>query len=552
LTKRNVIALMVMGLFLITAMAVFFILPDGDKKDKKVSEGAKTSVANDTDSPDKPGNGSEEATDDNNGGEAEPEVTPEVTPDPASAGLSPVEANGKLKLSGTKIVNKDGNPFTIKGVSTHGLAWFPDFVNLDAFNSLKEDWGVNTVRLAMYTGEYGGYVNGGDKAGLKKLVESGVGYATELGMYVIIDWHVLNDDKSSTDSFFHTSEAKDFFSEMSSLYAENENVIYEICNEPNGSISWAQVKEYAEQVIPVIRANDPDALIIVGTPTWCQDIDKAVADPITGYDNILYSVHFYAASHGKKIRDRMTAAISSGLPVIVSEFGISDAAGSGKTSTTEADAWLAECDKYGVGYVCWNLSNKDESSSLLNSSVTKKSKWNYDELSEEGQWLVEKYGGVLKANGTASATGDTGSGTDSADSTSDTPSNTPASSGTITLTGGGTALNGDGISVNFTSTATWDTGVSAGFSIGNNTGSDISNWTLTVNLSSAVSLTEEPTWNCNCSVSSDGKTLTITPDSSQDWTYNLKNGETKEATAFGVNLNGTKQISVTGGSFTYS
>ncbi|MBQ2053985.1 MAG: glycoside hydrolase family 5 protein, partial [Eubacterium sp.] len=204
---------------------------------------------------------------------------------------TPLENHGKLSIDGTDVVDKNGKKYQLKGVSTHGLAWFPEYVNKDAFQTLRDDWGANLIRLAMYTGESGGYCQDGDKSKLKSLVDDGVEYATELGMYVIIDWHILSDNNPSINQ----DEAIAFFDEMSAKYVDYDNVLYEICNEPNGSTSWSDIKEYAEAVIPVIRANDKDAIIIVGTPTWSQDVEIAADDPITGQENIAYTTHFYAA-----------------------------------------------------------------------------------------------------------------------------------------------------------------------------------------------------------------------------------------------------------------
>lgn len=205
-------------------------------------------------------------------------------------GEIPFETHGKLSVKGTDIVDMNGDKYQLKGVSTHGITWFPDYVNKEAFETLRDDWGANLIRLAMYTdtGDSYGYCSGGDKDEILALVDKGVSAATELGMYVIVDWHILSD----SDPNNHIDDAKEFFDKVSKKYAAQENVIYEICNEPNGGTQWSSVKSYAETIIPVIRANDKDALIIVGTPNWSQDVDIASQDPITGYDNIMYAVHF--------------------------------------------------------------------------------------------------------------------------------------------------------------------------------------------------------------------------------------------------------------------
>lgn len=296
---------------------------------------------------------------------------------------TPFDNHGKLSVSGTDIVDKNGKKFQLKGVSTHGIAWFPDYVNKDAFQTFRDDWDANLIRIAMYTDENNGYCSGGDKSYLKGLVDTGVQSATELGMYVIIDWHILHDTNPQT----YKEEAKVFFEEMSSKYKDYDNVIYEICNEPNGGTSWSDVKSYAEEIIPIIRKNAPDAIIIVGTPTWSQDVDIAAQDPITGYDNIMYAIHFYAATHTDNIRNKARTALDSGLPIFVSEFSICDASGNGAIDYNQAEQWFDLIDEYNLSYAAWNVSNKAETSSLIQSSCTKTSGWTESDLSETGIWI---------------------------------------------------------------------------------------------------------------------------------------------------------------------
>ncbi len=298
---------------------------------------------------------------------------------------TPYSQHGRLSVNGTTLTDEHGAVFQLQGVSTHGIGWFPQYVNEDTFAEL-EDWGANAVRLAMYTAE-GGYCEGGDanKDKLKNLIDTGVQAATNLGMYVIIDWHVLNDH----DPWTYADEAEKFFAEMSEKYKDYGNVIYEICNEPNSGPDWSSVKSYAEKIIPVIRENAPDAIIIVGTPTWSQDVDKAAADPITDYDNIMYALHFYADTHRDYLRDRMKKAIDSGLPVIVSEFGICDASGNGGNNYDEGNKWIEAMDDYNVSYFIWNLSNKTETSALISSSCSKLSGFADSELSDSGRWYKE-------------------------------------------------------------------------------------------------------------------------------------------------------------------
>ena len=302
----------------------------------------------------------------------------------SAPGGSPFAEHGALRVVGTNLVDKNGNPYQLFGMSTHGLSWFPEYVNADAIATLRS-WNTNCVRLAMYTAEYNGYCTGGDRETLKNTVKQGVEYATSQGMYVIIDWHILSDGNPMT----YKEEAKAFFAEMSLLYKDRDNIIYEICNEPNGA-DWESVKSYAQEVIPVIRANDSNAVILVGTPEWCQQVDQAAASPL-GYDNIMYTLHFYAATHTDWLRQRAESALNSGLPIFVSEFGMCDASGNGGNDFGQAASWMDLINRYNLSYCCWNLANKAETSSIINSWCTKTSGWSDEDLSESGKWIVNQF-----------------------------------------------------------------------------------------------------------------------------------------------------------------
>lgn len=316
-----------------------------------------------------------------------------------ASAATPVSEHGRLSVKGTKLVDKKGKTFQIKGVSTHGLSWYPEYVSKKAFEDLRDKWGANTVRLAMYTAEYNGYCTGGsaNRKNLKKQIDTGVKAATDLGMYVIIDWHILSDGNPNT----YKKQSIAFFKEMAEKYKNHKNVIYEICNEPNGGTSWKQIRSYAQAVIKEIRAIDKNAVILVGTPTWSQDVDAAAKNPVKGYKNIMYTLHFYANTHRESYREKAAEAIQAGLPLLVSEFGICDASGNGGVNEAEANKWISFLDKHGIGYVAWNLSNKDESSALLKSSCKKKSGWTANDLSQSGKWLVKTFKGSL-ANGLTS------------------------------------------------------------------------------------------------------------------------------------------------------
>lgn len=299
-----------------------------------------------------------------------------------SAATTPVKKNGRLSVKGTRLVNSQGKAVVLKGVSTHGINWFPQYVNKAAFKTLRDNWGVNCIRLAMYTEEYNGYCSGGNQAELRKLINNGVKYATELGMYVIIDWHILSDGNPVKNK----KQAMSFFKYMAKKYKNQNNIFYEICNEPNGATSWNRIKSYASPVIKTIRKYDKKNIILVGTPTWSQDVDVAADSPIKGYSNIMYTFHFYAATHGDSYRQKVQAAIQKGLPVFVSEFGISESSGNGRIDKNEANKWMQFLKKNKISYVCWSLCNKNESCSLLKSSCSRTGNFKKSDLSQAGLW----------------------------------------------------------------------------------------------------------------------------------------------------------------------
>ncbi|MCD7761956.1 MAG: cellulase family glycosylhydrolase [Lachnospiraceae bacterium] len=421
---------------------------------------------------------------------------------------------GALQVIGTQLSDQDGNPVQLKGISSHGLSWYPEYINEECFSEFKNDWNMNLIRLAMYTAESGGYCTDGDQEALKALVKSGVNYATDLDMYVIIDWHILSDGNPNT----YIEEAKAFFEEMSSEFADNINILYEICNEPNGSTTWADIKAYAAEIIPIIRANDPDAVILVGTPNWSQYVDQAAADPITGYDNIMYTLHYYAATHTDSLRNTLVSAHNAGLPIFVSEYGICDASGNGGLDIDQANQWMELLDDYQISCAMWNLSHRDESSAILKSGCTKTSGFTADDLNDSGKWLYEMLTGESMDGTSLYGSTDSGSessnGSDSGDASSGSESSDSDSAGG---TNGGSSSASSGSdssgSLEYTASVTnqWESNGMYYFQytlkVKNTSGNAVSGWSITLDFNNSITLSDG--WNGEYAVS--GSALTITP-----------------------------------------
>lgn len=330
------------------------------------------------------GNNSNNNNNNNNNTSTTKKPAATVPPAPSDPkGTTPVSQHGRLSVKNGQLVDKSGKGYQLRGMSTHGLTWFPEFVNESAFKTLRDDWNTNVVRLAMYVDEWGnGQCYMGNKSGSLELLEKGVDICIKLDMYVIIDWHVLNPGDPSK----YTNEAKSFFETVSKRYAKYPNVIYEICNEPNGGASWSSnIKPYAEKIIPVIRKNAPNSVIIVGTPTWSQEIDKPLSDPLN-YKNVMYAFHFYAATHAG-LRSNVENCVAQGLPVFVSEFGTCDASGGGANDFNETQKWLSYFDKQGISYCNWSICNKDETCSVLRPGTSANGNWSESNLTENGKWM---------------------------------------------------------------------------------------------------------------------------------------------------------------------
>ena len=313
---------------------------------------------------------------------------------------TPVGRHGKLsvqKVDGYAapiMVDQNGVPTQLRGASTHGMHWFPQYVNQNAFQTLRDDWGINMVRLVCYPRDVGsvGYLTGGDstKQQLDTLIQNGVDYATKLGMYALVDWHVHAYNPNE-----YLKEAKIFFTKYATMYKDHDNVLYEICNEPTGT-NWysgngKDLYTYCSEVIETIRAIDPDAIIICGTNTWSQDVDQVAAKPMKdlGYKNIMYTFHFYSATHKENLMEKVRLATKDGTPIFVTEFGICSADGNGSYDAENADRWIALLDELNISFACWSYSNCNEKSAYFKSSCSNAGgDWTADDLTTTGKWLI--------------------------------------------------------------------------------------------------------------------------------------------------------------------
>lgn len=334
-----------------------------------------------------------------------------------------VEAAVKPSTGGAlKVLEKDGvmtlcdasgNPIQLRGMSTHGLQWFPEIINQNAFAALANDWSCNVIRLAMYVGEDGYATN----PSVKDKVIEGIDLAIANDMYVIVDWHVHQPGDPNAEIY---SGAMAFFEEISSLYPNHPNIIYELANEPNSgepgvtndAAGWQAVKSYAEPIIEMLRNNGNENLIIVGSPNWSQRPDLAADDPIND-DNVIYSVHFYTGTHEasedsldrNNVMSNARYALENGVAVFASEWGTSEATGHNGPYLDEADVWLSFLNENNISWCNWSLTNKNETSGAFTPFELGKTEatnldpgsdqaWDMEELSVSGEYVRARIKGI--------------------------------------------------------------------------------------------------------------------------------------------------------------
>jgi endoglucanase len=293
-----------------------------------------------------------------------------------------VTQNGQLRVEGTNLVNQSGEKIALRGVSFGWHCYHPRFYNKGAVKWLKNDWNCTVVRAALG-------VEQSDQSYLKqpevgkKLIKNVIQAAIKNDIYVIVDWHSHN---------INLKEATVFFDEISKKYGKHPNVIYEIFNEPDEE-SWEEVKAYSEEIIKVIRANDPDNIILIGSPRWDQEVQLPAADPIKGFSNLMYTMHFYAGTHEKWLRDRTDEAIAKGLPIFISESAGMEATGDGPLNYKAWQEYVDWMEARGLSWITWSISDKNESCSMINTSASSNGNWTTEDLKESGikmrEYLLE-------------------------------------------------------------------------------------------------------------------------------------------------------------------
>ncbi len=313
-----------------------------------------------------------------------PKNGPRESADVSAGGVA---ANGQLSVKDGRLVNRHGQPVQLRGMSSHGLMWYPAYVNAQAMLTIKKR-GANLFRAAMYTDHDSGGYNGGDRARIfnKLMMFMAVENALACDMYIIVDWHLLKEENplKTVDS------AVSFFDEMAYRYRHEPGVIFEICNEPNGPTTWDDIRAYADQVIPVIRKHSPKAVIVVGTPEFSSDLRSVRRAPLS-HNGVMYAYHFYTGHKKYYYKEEITAMLEAGLPVFVSEWGVGPDPDTGRPDVEEVPAFLDFLKRHKISWANWSLSNTDEASSAIKANVIDLSGWKPEDLTLSGTIVFDAF-----------------------------------------------------------------------------------------------------------------------------------------------------------------
>src|SRR5271157_3054332 len=290
-----------------------------------------------------------------------------------------VQKHGRLSVKGNKIVDKDGNPTTLHGMSLYCWAqqgW--QYFNTSAINHFAQDWKCTVIRIAILPRAY---KNNPTKEIDK--VKSVLDACIANGIYGIIDWHSMRGAQNDVAS----SQA--FFSAVATAYGKTPNIMYEPWNEPEQE-SWPVIKKYHEAIIAKIRPIDPESIIICGNRHWDQECAEASKDPITSSKNIAYSIHFYAATHRQSLRNNGATALRNGFTLFCTEYGTSSATGGGAYDPAETKKWWTWLDENDVGCANWSAAALGETSAAFKPGASATGPWTDDMLKPSGL-LVRDY-----------------------------------------------------------------------------------------------------------------------------------------------------------------
>jgi endoglucanase len=244
--------------------------------------------------------------------------------------------------------------------------------------------GFSTVRVVLFTFPFLDKQNRLDPKWINRL-DWVVATAKKHGLNVILDEHDF--DECSKDVAACRPKLKAIWTQLAQRYKNEPNaVVFELLNEPHGQFDAATWNTTAQELLQIVRKDNPKRNVIIGGVRWnSRDTLKDLQLP-AGDKHIIATFHYYdpfpfthqgaawadePIRSGKNIRFGKPAEIaqiekdfamvkawsdSTGRPVLLGEFGAYDkAAMEDRVLWTSTVARTAE--KNGFAWAYWQFSS---------------------------------------------------------------------------------------------------------------------------------------------------------------------------------------------------
>jgi hypothetical protein len=265
-----------------------------------------------------------------------------------------------LQAHGNQLLTPDGTPVRLRGLMPPDPALLDTRGKFDReFYAQIHEAGANVIRISVHPDYWLG-----DADYLWRHIDPIVGWAGQMNMYAIIDWHYIGNIQTGQgpempDIDQRPSELTlEFWRQISAYFRTTPHVIFEIWNEPAGGIQADTWQKYAVQIIRTIRDQGARQLVIVGGVEYSRDLSWVLDNPIPD-NNVAYTSHIYPA-HTNLLWDHWFGEASEVVPVLVTEWGFMDENREGApfylagSAENYGEPFLEYLDDHGIGWVaCW-------------------------------------------------------------------------------------------------------------------------------------------------------------------------------------------------------
>ena len=340
----------------------------------------------------------------------------------AALGAQPPAAVG-LHVEGTRVVERDGTPFVMRGVN-HAHVWYP--TQTRAFADIKS-FGANTVRVVLGSGQRWGPTPAAE-------VSNVISLCKQNKMICVLEVHDTTGYGEQSGAATLDQAATYWIGVASALKGQEDYVVINLGNEPFGnnaqvSATWATATSGA---ISRLRGAGLQHLIMADGPMWGQDWGNVMrdntasvlnADPL---HNTVFSIHMYGVYNtAAKINAYFDAFRTAGLPLVVGEFGNMHSDGD-----PDEDTIMAQAQARGLGYLGWSWSGNSSDVAYLDMTNS----FNPASLTPWGERFLNGANGVRQTSKEATIFGGGGPADTRPPSTPGTPAASAVTSTGLTLT----------------------------------------------------------------------------------------------------------------------